>query len=109
MPFRPTKISLVYFVVFTLLLVGLIPLLLTGWSLSGRSASELRAVENRYQIQLVQEKARQIEMFGQRYGDLAKSLSNALELSNNLDVLSAPQTEQKLSETLQRDPNLLAL
>jgi len=105
----PSKISLVHFVVFTLLLVGLIPLLLTGWSLSDRSASELRAVENRYQIQLVQEKARQIEMFGQRYGDLVKNLSGALELSDDLGVLSAPQTEQKLSETLQKDQNLLAL
>jgi len=109
MPFKPTKISLVYFVVFTLLLVGLIPLLLTGWSLSGRSASELRAVENRYQIQLVQEKGRQIEMFGQRYADLVKSLSNALELAGDLKVLSAPQTEQKLSQTLQKDQNVLAL
>jgi hypothetical protein len=48
-------------------------------------------------------------MFGQRYGDLVKSLSNALELSNDLAVLSSPQTEQKLSETLQKDNNLLAL
>lgn len=109
MPFRPNKISLVYFVIFTLLLVGLIPLLLTGWSLSGRSASELRAVENRYQIQLVQEKARQIDMFGQRYGDLVKSLSSALELSDDLKILSAPQTEKKLSDTLQKDQNLLAI
>lgn len=109
MPSLPKKISLVYFVIFTLLLVGLVPLVLTGWSLSGRSASELRAVENRYQIQLVQEKARQIEMFGQRYGDLVKSLSTALELSDDLNVLSAPQTEQKLSKTLQDDPNVLAL
>jgi len=73
MRFLPSKLSLVHFVVFTLLLVGLIPLLLTGWSLSDKSANELRAVENRYQIQLVQEKARQIEMFGQRYGDLVKN------------------------------------
>ena len=109
MPFQPSKISLVYFVTFTLLLVGLVPLLLTGWFLSGRSASELRAVENRYQIQLVQEKARQIEMFGQKYGDLVKGISNALELSNSLEILSSPQTERKLSETLQKDPNLLAL
>ena len=109
MSLKSSKISLVYFVTFTLLLVGLVPLLLTGWSLSERSARELRAVENRYQIQLVQEKARQIEMFGQRYGDLVKSLSNALELSNNLEILSSPKTEQKLSETLQKDPNLLAL
>ncbi len=48
-------------------------------------------------------------MFGQRYGDLVKSLSNALELSNSLEILSSPQTEQKLGETLQKDPNVLAL
>lgn len=109
MPSLPSKVSLVYFVIFILLLVGLVPLVLTGWSLSGRSASELRAVENRYQIQLVQEKARQIEMFGQRYGDLVKGLSNALELSNDLSVLSSPRTEEKLGQTLQSDPNLLAI
>lgn len=109
MSLHPSKISLVYFVTFTLLLVGLVPLLLTGWSLSERSGSELRAVENRYQIQLVQEKASQIEMFGQRYGDLVKSLSNAFELSNNLEILSSPQTEAKLGETLKKDPNVLAL
>lgn len=109
MSLQPSKISLVYFVTFTLLLVGLVPLLLSGWSLSERSASELRAVENRYQIQLVQEKARQIEMFGQRYGDLVRGLSNALELSNTIETLSSPQTEQKLSETLQNDANVLAL
>ncbi len=104
----PTKISLIYFVIFTLLLVGMIPLLLTGWFLSERSASELRAVENRYQIQLVQEKASQIEMFGQRYGDMVKNLADAFELSNNLESLSSPQTEERLGNTLRENPNVLA-
>ncbi|HLM62309.1 MAG TPA: hypothetical protein VK308_16015, partial [Pyrinomonadaceae bacterium] len=77
MPPTPKKISLIYFVIITLLLVGLVPLVLTGWFLSDKSAKELRAVENRYQTQLVQEKARQIEMFGQRYGDLVGSFAKA--------------------------------
>jgi len=109
MPPKSKKISLVYFVVVTLLLVGLVPSVLTGWFLSERSATELRAVENRYQTQLVQEKARQIEMFGQRYGDLVGSFARALELSDNLSLLSAPQTEEKLGATLKENPNLLAL
>ena len=109
MPPKSKKISLVYFVVVTLLLVGLVPSVLTGWFLSERSATELRAVENRYQTQLVQEKARQIEMFGQRYGDLVGSYAKALELSNDLSVLSSPQTEEKLGATLKENPNLLAL
>jgi HD-GYP domain-containing protein (c-di-GMP phosphodiesterase class II) len=109
MPPKSKKISLVYFVFVTLLIVGLLPLALTGWFLSERSATELRAVENRYQIQLVQAKARQIEMFGQRYGDLVGSFSRALELSNDLSLLSAPQTEEKIGATLKDNPHLLAL
>ena len=103
------KISLIYLVVCTLLLVGLVPLVLTGWTLSERSARELRAVENRYQIQLVQEKARQIEMFGQRHTDLVKNVAKALELASNPDILSAPQTEEKLGTMLRENPSLLAL
>lgn len=109
MPTFPRKISLVYFVILTLLFVGMVPLVLTGWIMSDKSAKELRAVENRYQIQLVQEKARQIEMFGKSYGDLVTSLSMALELSNDPKVLSSEQTEKKLGESLQANPNLLAL
>jgi len=109
MQLKPSKISLIYFVTVTLLLVGLVPLVLTGWLLSERSAQELRSVENRYQIQLVQEKGRQIEMFGQKYGDLVKSLSDAIEISNSVEMLALPQTEQKLGETLREDPNVLAL
>jgi HD-GYP domain-containing protein (c-di-GMP phosphodiesterase class II) len=103
------KISLIYFVVLTLLAVGLLPLLLTSWTLSDRSAKELRAVEGRYQTQLVQDKARQIELFGQRYADLVGSYAKALELSNDFSVLSSQQTEEKLGATLKENPYLLAL
>lgn len=103
------KVSLVYFVVLTLLIVGLVPLLLTGWLLSDKSARELRAVENRYQIQLVQEKARQIEMFGKSYGDLVTSVSMSLELSGDAAALGSVKTEQKLGETLQANPNVVAI
>lgn len=108
MPSTPKKISLIYFVVITLLLVGLVPLVLTGYFLSDRSGRELRAAENRYQTQLVQEKARQIEMFGQRYGDLVGGYAKALEFADNLAVLSSPQTQEKLGAMLKENPNLLA-
>ena len=109
MPPKPKNIKLVYFIIVTLLLVGLVPLVLTGWFLSEKSGRELRAVENRYQTQLVQEKASQIEMFGQRYGDLVGSYAKALELANDLSILSSPQTEEKLNATLKENPNLLSL
>src|SRR6476659_5913962 len=100
MPQRKTQVSLIYFVVASLLLVGMVPLVLTGWFLSQRSAKELRAVENRYQIQLVQEKARQIEMFGQHHTDLVMGIAKAIELANAPDVLTSAHTEEKLGATL---------
>ncbi len=109
MPRRKLKLSLVYFVVCALLLIGLVPLVLTGWFLSERSGGELRAVENRYQIQLVQEKARQIEMFGQRHGDLVKSLADAFALSNNTTIFASPETDKHLSETLRENPDVIAI
>lgn len=69
----------------------------------------MQAAEGRYQTQLVQDKARQIEMFGQHYGDLAESFAKSFELSEDLSLLSSTQTQQKLSESLKENPNLLAL
>ncbi|MEP6946781.1 MAG: HD domain-containing phosphohydrolase [Acidobacteriota bacterium] len=109
MPAQRKKISLIYFVVGALLVVGLVPLVLTGWLLSNKSGSELRSAENRYQIQLVQEKAQHIEMFGKRYGDLVANLAIAIELSNSNTVFSSPLTEAKLGSILKENPDLLAL
>lgn len=109
MPPERRKISLIYFVILTLLLVGLAPLVFTGWLLSDKSGRELRAAENRYQIQLVQEKARQIEMFGRRFGSIVSSLSNALELAHDPSVVSSPKTDAKLGAILRENPDLVAL
>ena len=109
MPPKLNKIGLVFFVLITLLAVGLVPLIVTGWILSDRSARELRAVEGRYQTQLVQDKARQIEMLGQHYSDLVESFAKAFEMSQDFSLLSSPKTQAKLGQTLQENPNLLAL
>lgn len=109
MPTNTRKVSLIVFVVVTLLLVGLVPLVLTGWLLSDKSGRELRSAENRYQIQLVQEKASQIEMFGRRNSAVVSSLAAALELSRDPAIVSAPQTESRLGSLLRENPDLLAV
>lgn len=109
MPTKVRKVSLIVFVVATLLLVGLVPLVLTGWLLSDKSGRELRSAENRYQIQLVQEKARQIEMFGRRNSAVVTSLTTALELAHDPAIISSPQTESRLGTLLRENPDLLAL
>ncbi|HTH50357.1 MAG TPA: HD domain-containing phosphohydrolase [Pyrinomonadaceae bacterium] len=109
MPTPKRRVSLIIFVVATLLVVGMVPLVLTGWLLSDKSGKELRAAENRYQIQLVQEKAKQLEIFGNRWTSVLSSLSTALELSNDANVLSSTQTEAKLGAILKENPDLVGL
>src|SRR5262244_3536944 len=103
------RIRLLYIVLAVLLLVGLMPLALTGSLLSNRSAEELRSVEGRYQAQLVQDKARQIELYGQRYRDVVSGLARAFEITGGIDSLKDQAYDLRLQKTLQEDPNLIAL
>lgn len=109
MPFIKKKVSLIFLVIVSLLLVGLVPLVFTGWLLSEKSGKELRSAENRYQIQLVQEKARQIEMFGQRVSSAVTSLANGLEIAGDPKIVSSPQTEKKLGAMLRENPDVVAM
>jgi HD-GYP domain-containing protein (c-di-GMP phosphodiesterase class II) len=103
------RIRLLYIVLGVLLLVGLLPLALAGTLLSGRSAEELRSIEGRYQAQLVQDKARQIELYGQRYRDAVTGLARAFEISGSIKAVGDQGYEVRLQKTLQEDPNLIAL
>ena len=103
------RIRLLYIVLGVLLLVGLLPLAFAGFLLSNRSADELRSIEGRYQAQLVQDKARQIELYGQRYRDVVTGLSRAFEISGGIRALDDSGYDQRLERTLQEDPNLIAL
>ncbi len=100
---------LLYIVLGVLLLVGLLPLAVVGSLLSGRSAQELRSVEGRYQAQLVQDKARQIELYGQRYRDVVSGLARAFEISGGITNVNDQGYDSRLQKTLQEDPNLIAL
>src|ERR1051325_635426 len=103
------RIRLLYIVLGVLLLVGLAPLAFTGFLLSSRSADELRSIEGRYQAQLVQDKARQIELYGQRYRDVVTGLARAFEISGGIRELDDGGYDHRLQKTLQEDPNLIAL
>src|SRR5215211_6524194 len=103
------RIRLLYIVLGVLLLVGLLPLTFAGVLLSGRTADELRSIESRYQAQLVQDKARQIELYGQRYRDVVTGLARAFEIAGGIQALDDQGYNGRLQKTLQEDPNLDAL
>ena len=106
---RLRRIRLLYVVLAVLLLVGLLPLAVTGIMVSQRSADEVRAVEGRYQAQLVQDKARQIELYGQRYRDVVSGLARGFEFGGGVHSLTDAKSDTRLQKTLQDDPNLIAL
>ena len=103
------RIRLLYIVLGVLLLVGLLPLVFAGSLLSSRTAQELRSVEGRYQAQLVQDKARQIELYGQRYRDVVAGLARAFEIAGSFTALNDSGYDIRLQKTLQEDPNLIGL
>src|ERR671935_1604151 len=103
------RIRLLYIVLGVLLLVGLLPLAFAGLLLSGRSANELRSVEGRYQAQLVQDKARQIELFGQRYREVVTGLARAFELTGGVGVLGHGGSDERFQKSVEGDRNLDAL
>ncbi|GIU82665.1 MAG: HD domain-containing protein [Acidobacteria bacterium] len=109
MRFPIEKVSLIYLVLLMLLLVGFSPQLFTGWLLSENSAQELRALESRYQTRLVQDKARQIEMIGQRYFDLALGIARAFEFSAQEELSATPYEQEKLGQILSEHPYLVAV
>lgn len=106
---RLRRIRLLYVVLAVLLLVGLLPLVVAGTMVSRRSAEELRAIEGRYQAQLVQGKARQIELYGQRYRDVVSGLARGFEFAGGVHSLTDAGSDIRLQRALQDDPNLIAL
>jgi HD-GYP domain-containing protein (c-di-GMP phosphodiesterase class II) len=103
------RIRLLYIVLGTLLVVGLTPLVMVGWMLSQRSATELRSIEGRYQAQLVQDKARQIELFGQRYREVVTGLARAFELTGGVGVLGQAGSDERLQKSVEADKSLNVL
>jgi HD-GYP domain-containing protein (c-di-GMP phosphodiesterase class II) len=106
---RLNKTRLLYVVLAVLLLVGLLPLSVAGVLLSRRSAEELRAIEGRYQAQLVRDKARQIELYGQRYREVVIGLARAFEIAGSNRLPEDSGYDVRLQRSLQDDPNLIAL
>jgi HD-GYP domain-containing protein (c-di-GMP phosphodiesterase class II) len=106
---RLSRIRLLHVVLAVLLLVGLLPLGLAGVLLSRRSAEALRAIEGRYQAQLVHDKARQIELYGQRYRDVVSGVARAFEIAGGIHLLADRGYDARLQRSLQDDPNLIAL
>jgi len=106
---KTKRFSLRYVVLGTLLFVGVVPLMITGWFLSDRSGRELRAAEGRYQTELVRDKANRIEVFGRRYVRLVDHYKDLFEFRKDELALSSVDVQQRLALEIEEDGSLLAL
>ncbi|MFV0388685.1 MAG: HD domain-containing phosphohydrolase [Pyrinomonadaceae bacterium] len=104
-----TKISLSYIVLIVLLLVGIVPVIVTGWILSDKSSNELRAAEGKYQVELVKDKANRIELFTNRYKLLVDQFSELLEFSDEPNSYESVKTQERIARKVEDDPFLYAL
>jgi len=64
-----------------------LPLALAGTLLSSRSAQNCAPLKSRYR-QLVRDKARQIELYGQRYRDVVSGIARAFEIDGGIRSLT---------------------
>ncbi|MEZ5307024.1 MAG: HD domain-containing protein [Pyrinomonadaceae bacterium] len=107
--FLKLRLNLRTVILLTLLLVGIAPMIVIGWILSDRSGRELRAAEGRYQTQLVQDKALQIENFGRNYANLVRGYGRVFESYPDQVSLLSSDTQEKLGKFLGEYPSILAL
>ena len=57
----------------------------------------------------MRDKARQIELYGQRYRDVVSGVARAFEIAGGIRLLTDAGYDARLQRTLQDDPNLIAL
>jgi len=82
------RIRLLYVVLAVLLLVGLLPLALRERCCLGAAPKNCGPSKDGYQAQLVRDKARQIELYGQRYRDVVSGVARAFEIAGGIRLLT---------------------
>jgi HAMP domain-containing protein len=109
MTFGVKRVKILYLVLATLLLFGVLPIIFIGFQLTAINSQTLETKEKVYQVQTVRDKAQQIELYIQGYVAQVGSYARAFEISGELPLASQWVGQQRLARTLEEDPNLIAL
>ncbi len=109
MIFGVKRVKILYLVLATLLLFGVLPIIFIGFQLTAINSQTLETKEKVYQVQTVRDKAQQIELYIQGYVAQVGSYARAFEIGGELPPASQWVGQQRLARTLEEDPNLIAL
>ncbi len=109
MIFSVKRVKILYLVLPTLLLFGVLPIIFIGFQLTAINSQTLETKEKVYQVQTVRDKAQQIELYIQGYVAQVGSYARAFEIGGELPLASQGVGQQRLARTLEEDPNLIAL
>jgi HD-GYP domain-containing protein (c-di-GMP phosphodiesterase class II) len=106
---NPKRTKILYTVLAVLLAVGVLPVAIAGWQLVELNRETLRFNEQQFQIDSVEDKAKQIKLYVTSYRDKIGAFARSLEIAGGMEVLEqSPVRGEKLAEVLQSDPNICA-
>src|SRR5437870_44540 len=102
--------KIVYTVLAVLLAVGVLPVTVAGWKLVGLNRDTLSKNEQQFQIDSVEDKAKQIKLYVSAYRDQINAFARSLEIAGGLASLGQSELrDEKLAEAVRTDSNLCAL
>lgn len=102
--------KILYTVLAVLLTVGVLPVAIIGWQLVELNRETLRGNEQRFQLDSVEDKAKQIELYLSAYQDQINSFARSLEMAGGIAALEQSRSRDiKLAEAVGSDKNLCAL
>src|SRR5438034_1014713 len=102
--------KILYTVLAVLLTVSVLPVVIVGWQLVALNRDTLRWNEQRFQLDSVGDKAKQIKLYITAYRDQIGAFARSLEIAGGVSALEESKSrDQKLGDTINNDNNLCAL
>jgi HD-GYP domain-containing protein (c-di-GMP phosphodiesterase class II) len=106
----PKRTKILYTVLAVLLAVGVLPVAIAGWQLVELNRETLRFNEQQFQIDSVEDKAKQIKLYVKSYRDQISAFARSLEIAGGVNVLEhSVSRDDKLAEAVRTDSNICAL
>ncbi|MBL8149122.1 MAG: HD domain-containing protein [Blastocatellia bacterium] len=111
---KPQRNKILYTVLAVVLMVGVLPVIFFGWQMVGFMRETLRGNEQRFQLGAVEDKAKQISLYVEKYKEITASLATGVEISGgvsvNIEQISRSMLRQEMfGKAIRSDNNLCAL
>lgn len=102
--------KILYTVLAILLILSVLPVAIVGWQLAKLNEDTLRGNEQRFQLDAVLDKAKQISLYVTAYRDQIGAFARSLEIAGGISILENKKVnDARLIDAINTDRNLCAL